>query len=344
MVLTYKVKHNLNLTTELVKAKQIAEFAISNRDKLSTKYISHFGLKSIIANQILRKYGRNHRAKNVKSVKLTVPSQGIRLEKQIIKVPSLRTDIPFNKKILKVRQIEFDETFAYISCEVSVKPTYEPKTHIGIDLNTTGHCAVVAVKETGKTYKLGKRAEHIHKKYKNIRKSLQKLGKYKMVKKIKNRESRIIKDLNHKISRKIVDIAVAEKGGVSLEKLQYIRKTTKSRKSFKYALNSWSFYQLQKFIEYKALLAGVPVSYIESAYTSKCCSRCGQIGTRNDKYFKCPCGHVDNADVNAAFNIALISPSICQFQAEKRSLEAEQSDTRQKATQRSYATLEPHWL
>ena len=55
--------------------------------------------------------------------------------------------------------------------------------------------------------------------------------------------------------------------------------------------------------------------------------KCGQIGERNDKLFKCPCGHVENADSNAAFNIAFLSPSILQLQKEKRFLQTE-SDTR----------------
>lgn len=190
------------------------------------------------------------------------------------------------------------------------------------------HCAVMAVKETGKVYKLGKEAEHIHKKYKNIRKSLQKKGLYKTVKKIKNREQRIVKDLNHKISKCIVNKAVKEKAEIRLENLQGIRQTTKKRKSFKYALNSWSYYQLGQFIQYKALLAGIPLSFIEPAYTSKCCSKCGQIGERNDKLFKCPCGHVEHADSNAAFNIALLSLNIIQLQTERdvcksRSVEAQ---------------------
>ena len=343
MILTYKVKHEKDLAKELSLARKVAEYAILNKNKLSTKYIAHLGLKSVIANQILRKYGRNWKAKAVKSVKLTIPNQGIKYDAGVVKISSLKLFIPFNKLFQKINQIEFDKLFAYISVTVSEPPTIKTKTHIGIDLNTTGHCAVVAIKETGKVYKFGKKAEYIHKKYKMIRKNLQKIGLYKVVKKIKNRESRIVRDLNHKISKSIISLAVRQKGGIQMEKLQGIRDNKKHRKSFKYALNSWSFYQLARFIEYKALLAGVPVTYIEPAYTSKCCSKCGQIGERNDKYFKCPCGHVEHADVNAAFNIAFLSPSIVQLQKEKSFLQAE-SDTRQEATQRSTATLEPHWL
>jgi putative transposase len=343
MILTYKVKHNQDFSKELSIAKKIADFAIQNRDKLSSKYVAHLGLKSMIANQILRKYGRNWKAKSIKSVNLIIPNQGIKYKDGVIRVVSLKLEIPFDKQFVKINQIEVNDAYSFISITIKERTEIKTDNHIGIDLNTTGHCAVMAVKETGKIYKLGKKANHIHKKYKNIRKSLQKKGLYKVVKKIKDREQRIVKDLNHKISRFIVNKAVKEKAEIRMEDLKGIRQTTKSRRSFKYALNSWSYYQLGQFIQYKALLAGIPVSFIEPAYTSKCCSICGQIGERNGKLFKCPCGHVENADVNAAFNIAETLDSIIQLQKEKSFLQAE-SDTRQMATQLSPATIEPRSL
>ena len=152
---------------------------------------------------------------------------------------------------------------------------------------------------------MAKKAYHTHQKYKNIRKKLQKKSKYKAVKKLKNKEARIIKDLNHKISNKIIKEAKKEKAGIVLEDLKEIRKTAKTSKNFQYALNSWSFYQLRKFIEYKAKLHGILVAKIDPRYTSQQCSRCGLLGTRKGKNFKCSCGHVENADVNASFVISL---------------------------------------
>ena len=159
---------------------------------------------------------------------------------------------------------------------------YEATEWLGVDRNTTGHVAVVASPNTGKIMKLAKSGQHIHEKYKHIRKNLQKRDGY----------------------------------GIKLEDLKGIRKNKKQANLFRYSLNSWSFYQLQMMIEYKAKLLGVPIAYIDPAYTSRSCSRCGHIGNRNIKSFQCPSyGHVEHADVNAAFNIAL-SPNIVRFATE----------------------------
>jgi len=304
MILTYKQKHNLNLSDELLKARQVALYALKTKSKTS-KDVKNIGLKSAISNQVLKKYSSNKKLRKISSVKLTVPAQAIKYANKKIRVPCLKMQLDFDKNVERINQIELDETYAYISCTVTEQEQYESDLWLGVDLNTTGHCLVASNSKTGKVLKLGKKAHHSHQKYKSIRKQLQKEKRYKAVKELKDKESRVVRDLNHKISHKVVHEAKNLHAGIVLEDLEGIRETAKSSTQFRYALNSWSYYQLRNFIEYKAKLHGVPVVKIDPRYTSQQCSRCGLLGERKAKKFKCSCGHVENADVNASFVISL---------------------------------------
>src|ERR1035437_2536685 len=307
-ILTYKVPHNVDYSVQLKQAKQVANYAINNKDKLSTKYIKNFGLKSDISNCILRKYGKNKKIRKISKVKLAISSCKIKAnqEKQEIYLPCLKTSFnyQFRNDFTKINQIEIDNNYYYISITIPDELPIKVDGDIGIDRNTNGHCVVAACNKTGKVMKLGKKAKHIHTKYSKIRQRLQRLGKFKKLRTIKRRESNIVRDLNHKISRKIVNYAKENNVGIKLENLQGIRNNRKNSKSFRYTLNSWSYFQLQIFTEYKSKLLGIPVLYIDPRYTSQLCSKCGLLGTRNGKSFKCPhCGYTSHADVNAAWNI-----------------------------------------
>ena len=313
MLLTFNVKHNLDLSDELEKGRKVAEVAIRSSKLLSSKDVSHFSLKSMISNQIIRKYGRNKTIKQVRNLVLPVPGQGIVHNGNKIRIPCLKLELPFHPRheVIKINYIEFDDEYAHIACTVPELPAYEPECTIGVDRNTTGHVAVTACIETGKVQKLGKECDHIHKKYSSMRRTAQKEGskknrhKFRKAKTYKRREKNIIRNINHQASRAIIDNAAKQKAIIVLEDLSSLRKTAKARGRFRYSLNSWSSYQLQLMIGYKSKLQGVPVMYVDPRYTSKICSKCGCPGERHGKLFKCPhCGHADHADVNAAFNIA----------------------------------------
>jgi putative transposase len=335
MILTYKIKHNKDFSSMLAKAKQVADFAVLTKTR-SSKDVKQFGLPSTISNQILKKYSSNKKIKRVSRVNLIIPNQGIKYKDEIIKVSCIKLELNFKKKFNKINQIELNKEYAFVSVTVDDGTIFKPTGVLGIDLNATGHVAVMSNPGSGKIWKLCKKAGHVHKKYKDIRRNLQKKGLYKAVKKIKNRESRIVKDLNHKISAKIIKEAKKQQTEIVMEELKGIRKNKKHSKSFNGTLNSWSFYQLKQFIEYKAKLHGVTVTSIDPRYTSQQCSRCGLLGVRKGKKFKCPhCGHVDHADVNASFVIGSrrlgLIQSIDQSTVERDIVESK-TDNAQEAT------------
>ena len=66
--------------------------------------------------------------------------------------------------------------------------------------------------------------------------------------------------------------------GIALEDLGGIRDRVRLRKPQRVTLHSWAFHQLGQYIAYKAARAGVPVVYVDPAYTSQRCSSCGHVG------------------------------------------------------------------
>lgn len=317
MILTYKIKHGRNFFKELSLAKKVADYAVANRS-ISSKDVKHIGLKSMIANQILRKYSRSKTIKSAKSVNLAIPSQGIKVNGRELTIPCLGLTLKtFLPDFEKVNQIEIGKEFAFISVSIKTPETYKPTNIIGVDRNTSKHVLVASNINTGKVLKLGKECQHVHLKYKHMRKALQKKGKFSPLKKIKHRESNIIRSINHQISKRLVDEARSNNAVIVLEELKDIRRTARTRRKQRYSLNSWSFCQLGSMIEYKSKKYGVPIAYIAPQYTSQRCSRCGHIEAKNRKLkeFHCAkCGVVENADANAGFNIGhLYKSGISQF-------------------------------
>jgi putative transposase len=178
---------------------------------------------------------------------------------------------------------------------------------IGVDLNTTGPVAVAADPASGKVMKLLSNIHYVHShSVKNCTK-LYKTGKLWKLKKIKSKERSLFKHTLNSISRQIVSFAEALGSGIKFEKLFSSRSAIlqESKNYTEFSFDNGSFYYLQKMVERKARKLGIPVIYVNPAYTSKRCSRCGGFGRRYRKRFECPhCGYIVHADVNAAFNIA----------------------------------------
>ncbi len=113
--------------------------------------------------------------------------------------------------------------------------------------------------------------------------------------------------MNHCIAKQLVSLAQHTNRAIALEELAGIRKRVRARRNQRRQLHIWAFYDLQQKIAYKAELAGVPVIYIDSAYTSQTCPVCGCIDKRNrpsqDTFSCVGCGHAGHADAIAALNV-----------------------------------------
>jgi len=192
---------------------------------------------------------------------------------------------------------------------IKVHPSeHVPARWIGVDLNTTGHAAVAADPQSGKVLKLGKNAHYVRSNsIKNCTK-LYREGKLWKLSRDKSRERKAFKAAINKISRQIVTFAETLGSGIKFEKL-FSSRYSHSRDPagfVEFSFANGSFLSLQRLVEKRAAKCGIPVTYVNPAYTSKRCSRCGSMGHRSRKHFECPhCGFVAHADVNAAFNIAL---------------------------------------
>ncbi len=154
----------------------------------------------------------------------------------------------------------------------------------------------------------GKPLRSLRGRFFRYRQALQQKRKLGMVKRSQGKESRWATQMNHQVSREIVDIVAANGGRLHVETLLGIRDRVKMTRKVNRMVHSWPFAQLLDFITYKAALAGVQVSEEDPRYTSQRCSRCGHTARKNRQAqaaFRCvACGYALHADLNAARNLA----------------------------------------
>lgn len=131
---------------------------------------------------------------------------------------------------------------------------------------------------------------------------------------LRGKERNWVQTENHRISREIVNLASRWKvETIQMESLKGFGKNQEGKVEYnhKRLLGRWSYFELQKDIEYKAAMAGIAVQYVNPAYTSQTCHVCGQRGNRieRDTFIctnpECTCyNQAQDADMNAAINIA----------------------------------------
>ncbi len=149
--------------------------------------------------------------------------------------------------------------------------------------------------------------------YRYKKKRLQHAGTrsaHRKLRELSGRERRFVLDINHVISKQIVNLPFNVFALECLESTK-MRKKKKGRR-FNHKLGSWSPFQLEQFISYKAEDRGKAVVCVNPEYTSQKCSRCGFIDRNNRKgsIFHCRnCNFQLHADLNASRNIGVLGKS-----------------------------------
>ena len=201
-----------------------------------------------------------------------------------------------------------------VSKEIEEFQKENVKHVVGIDRGL--RFLATAYDEKGKTtFFSGKQIMRKHHKYGKIRAELQSKGTKsakRVLKRISGRENRWMSDVNHQISKTLVEkygkdtlFVLEDLTGVSFE-ASHLSKTAKQN----YDLRSWAFYQLEQFLTYKAHENRSEVLTVSAKYTSQRCPKCGTIHKENRDHhkhlYRCQCGYRSNDDRIGAMNIQLL--------------------------------------
>lgn len=172
---------------------------------------------------------------------------------------------------------------------------------------------VTGYDEQGKTsFISGKEIARKRRAFARVRAQLQSKGTKsakRALKRLSGRENRWMSDVNHRISKTLVD-RYGENTLFVMENLAGVSFAEENQRGKKQNrdLHSWTFFQLEQFLRYKAKAVGSDVIEVSAEYTSQRCPKCGRIRKQNrhhsiHEYICDSCGYRSNDDRVGAMNI-----------------------------------------
>ena len=191
------------------------------------------------------------------------------------------------------------------TCDVESPQPIDVEGYLGVDLGVTN----IAV-DSDAEFHSGGQVRGLRRRHVRMRARLQSVGTKSSRRRLRarsGRERRFATDVNHRISKQLVEKAKRTGRGIALEDLSGIRDRVRVRRPQRRELHSWAFHQLRQFVTYKAELSGVPLVLVDPRNTSRTCPACGHIAKENrrsqDSFLCVSCGCAGRADHFAAINI-----------------------------------------
>jgi len=312
------------ISSQAVDSGTFRQFALHRL--VYTKIRAHFGLGAQMAVRCIAKVADSHKAGKKDKVRRfrrhaaqPYDARLVRWGEDYVSLWTLegRIKVPFRcserqREMLQTRVGEVDlvltrtgKWLLVVPCKVGERTMVEPDDFLGVDLGIVN----LAADSDGEVYS-GDNIDRVRRTYAHRRRNLQRRGTRaakRKLRQISGREARFRRDVNHRISKALVQKAERTGRGIALEDLEGIRDRVTARRRQRARLHGWSFFQQRTFLEYKASLAGVLLVTVDPSYTSQTCPECGHCSKTNrptrDRFTCVSCGHAGPADHIAARNI-----------------------------------------
>jgi putative transposase len=223
--------------------------------------------------------------------------------------------IPLNGYVLRSIEGYSVRSVCLTACTLSIVfskevTQIEPKDLIGIDRNLDNINATSSDK-TVKRYDLS-RATEVKENCRQAKRGFKRNDR-RIKKQLYSKYGEIQRNrvgwMLHNTSASIVGWAKEAQFGIVMEELTGIRKLYRrgnlQGRDYRARMNSWSYAELQRQIEYKARWEGIPVFYVHASKTSSTCATCGcKVAECAGRRVYCPrCCKLVDRDENAALNI-----------------------------------------
>jgi len=199
-------------------------------------------------------------------------------------------------------------------------PTPEMHTSVvGVDVGVR-YLAVASNTKGEGTFYSGKQIVPKANHYARVRKRLQQKGTRSATRRLRaisGRERRLRQDVNHTVSKQIIERYPHSL--IGLEHLTGIRERTRRKKGRRASTkqrkanarqSTWAFAELQSMLAYKALVHGSMTIKVDANFTSQACPMCGHTSKDNRPkkglLFVCQnCHYMLHADLIGARNVTL---------------------------------------
>jgi putative transposase len=213
--------------------------------------------------------------------------------------PSRKENVEVKTAFL-VKNDSTGEYFLHVAFKFTSAPRYTPEAFVGVDKGIVETAAYAVIDQSGSVLGIGHFSDELRAlqiKHGREREKKQRNGKTVTVRDYKLKS---YDQILHTIANDIIAMAKGHRAGIVVEDLGIQVKGGRVVSRFR---------KLDRILEYKCNLAGVPFRHVFAAYSSVICHQCGEDLTRGGRddyqHVWCThCGYDGHSDDNAAVNIA----------------------------------------